>query len=243
MKLFYLSLIVIPFFISCSDTSTTKEPGFMSSKISDSMPFNSNNPFEVAGQLHNTLYESYYSADSLEEDISSISNRVTQLANQNIVFMSWAGSSFPVISKDKIDYILSNSSVSQTEIIESSLIAPSSKSSFSDFIDSVVLLCDTEDDYFVIYDFIVTYEESILSNTTLSAYDKKIILTTTSIARHSAYERKKRPKKNRDPEWDLMVGNIVAGIDGASDSLEKAVLMSLITGISENDLDVKNKNQ
>ena len=47
MKLFYLSLMVIPFFISCSDTSTTNESSFTSSKISDSLPLNASNPYYV----------------------------------------------------------------------------------------------------------------------------------------------------------------------------------------------------
>lgn len=235
MKLFYLSFIVIPFFISCSDTSTTNESSFTSSKISDALPLNSSNPYDVAGQLHNSLYESYYASDSLSGSVSAISSRVCQLAKQNAVFMSLAGSHFPVLSENRIEYILADTSISKSEIIESSFIASTSKTGFSNFIDSVVLLCDTEADYSVIYDFIVGYEATVLSDAALTAWDKKVILITTSITRHSVYERKKRPKKNTDPEWDLMVGNIVAGIEGSTDSIEKAVLMSLITGVAEND--------
>ena len=234
MKLFYLSLMVIPFFISCSDTSTTNESSFTSSKISDSLPLNASNPYEVAVQLHNFLYETYYDSDSLSGSVSAISSRICQLAKENKRFMSFSGSTLPVLSDNRIEYILTNTSISQSEIIESSLIASASKTSLADFIDSVVLLSDTEDDYSVIFDFIVDYEADVLSNAALTIWDKKVILVTTSITRHSVYERKKRPKKNRDPEWDLMVGNIVAGMDGATDSIEKAVLMSLITGVSEN---------
>jgi hypothetical protein len=234
MKLFYLSLMVIPFFISCSDTSTTNESSFTSSKISDSLPLNSSNPYDVAGQLHNSLYETYYQSDSLSGSVLAISNRICQLAKEQKSFMSLAGSNFPVLSESRIDFILSDTGVSQYEIIESYLLSTASKTSLSGFIDSVVTLCETEGNYSVIYDFIVSYEASILSDDSFTTEDRKVMLIATSITRHSVYERKKRPKKNRDPEWDLMVGNIVAGIEGGIDSIEKAVLMSLITGIAEN---------
>jgi len=95
-------------------------------------------------------------------------------------------------------------------------------------------LCETEDDYEVIYNYIVAYETIVLKSTSFTESDKRVALITTSVARHSAYYRKKRPKKNKDPEWDLMVGNIIAATDGAATGIQESVMRALIVGIAQN---------
>ena len=121
-----------------------------------------------------------------------------------------------------------------SEIISNSLDTEVAKNSLSNFITTVLSLCETEDDYGVIYDYIVAYEATVLKSTSFTERDKQVVLTTTSVARHAAYYRKKRPKKNKDPEWDLMVGNIIAATDGASTGIQESVMRALIVGIAQN---------
>ncbi|CAM4041979.1 hypothetical protein FLSI110296_10585 [Flavobacterium sinopsychrotolerans] len=246
MKFIYLCLIVIPFFISCSEStdaiaSDTKARVSKSSNrlIADSgsivSPENDLNPYDIAGQLHAELYAVYYAEDSLSSSVASIADRVTMLANENESFTALAGIDYSFLSTDRVTYILSTIDSCTPEIIDASLVAPEAKNSFTTFVNSLFVLCETESNYAVIHDFVVTYENEISENSSFSLSDKEVILTTTSIARYAVYERKKRPKKNTDPEWDLLVANIAGGTEGSAESLEKAIVMSLITSIAENE--------
>lgn len=247
MKFYYLCLTIIPFFISCSDSSNldpldssmaSVDNAFQSHNANrggDVIPSNSANPYDIAGQLHNELYEAYYADDSLSTSVTGISSRVVMIAQENDSFVSLAGPNYSFLSNNRINYILANIDSCTSEVMDTSLTTAEAKTSLSAFISSLLVLCESEEDYGIIYQFMIAYENDILTNSTLTNSDKMIILTTTSIARHSVYERKKKPKANTDPEWDLMVGNIVAGTDGSTDSLEKAIMMSLITGIAENE--------
>lgn len=247
MKFYYLCLTIIPFFISCSDSSNLEllaRTGTTTKAVSlnqhanrgfEDLPTNIANPYDIAGQLHNELYEAYYAADSLSTGVEGISSRISQIAKENSSFVSLAGPNYSFLSNNRIVCILATIDTCTEAVMAASLMTAQAQTSLSTFISSLLVLCESETDYGIIYQFVVAYEDSILTNSTLNARDMKIILTTTSIARHSVYERKKRPKKNTDPEWDLMVGNIVAGTDGSTESLEKAIMMSVIAGIAENE--------
>jgi hypothetical protein len=246
MKFNYLCLTVIPFFISCSDSSdleslvsstTVVDNTFENQNTHrdfDVMPANSANPYDIAGQVYNELYEVYYANDSMSASVEVISTRVNRIAQENDSFASLAGSNDSFLLINRVNYILDNIDSCTSEIIDASLTTAQAKISLSSFIGSLLSLCESEEDYGIIYGFVVDYEDSILSDSTFIPLDKKIILTTTSIARHSVYERKKKIRNNNDPEWDLMVGNIAAPVEGSTNSPGNAILMSLIVGIAEN---------
>ena len=246
MKFIYLCLIVIPFFISCSESpdvavSDTKgrisrsSSRLITAKGSSVSPVNNANPYDIAGKLHAELYSAYYAEDGLSNNVASIANRVTMLANENQSFTALAGINYSFKSNERVNYILATIDSCTPGIINNSLVANKAKISFNTFVNSLLLLCKSKPNYAVIHDFVVTYENEILDNSTFSLSDKKIILTTTSIARYSVYSLTEGPKKNTDPEWDLLVGNIVGATEGSTESVEKAIVMSLITSISENE--------
>lgn len=108
------------------------------------------------------------------------------------------------------------------------------KVSLDSFVNSLLSLLDKEDNCDVFYDFVVNYEATIINNPLLTERDKRIILTTSSIARHTTYRAMKRPKKNTDPDWDLLIGNIMGGTDGAIYNRAEAITMALVTGIAQN---------
>ena len=86
----------------------------------------------------------------------------------------------------------------------------------------------------VLSDFVIKYENAVIANPAFTTNDKKVMLITTSIARHSTYMARKKPKKNTDPDWIIFVGNIIAGTEGSEDGAAKAVTMALVTGIAQN---------
>jgi hypothetical protein len=227
--------------MSCSDTSDSSivpdtvnaNTYLFSSKIGDVSPANPLNPFDIAGQVYTELYAAYYEDDSLVVDLSDVLNRVLLVSAQNESFVSLSTTSH-LIDTTTISSLLSEISCCSAEIIDNSLATDEAALSFQSFISTLVPFCDEEDDYTIIHSFITSYENIILESKIIPASDKQVVLISTSILRFSSYERKKRPKKNTDPEWDLMIGNIIGSVDGASTGIESAVLKSLTCGIVEN---------
>ncbi|WP_338378825.1 hypothetical protein [uncultured Flavobacterium sp.] len=241
MKFFILCLVVFPFCISCTDVSDlstvsgTANPNdyLFTSKLGETSPANPLNPYDIAGQLHTELYTAYYEEDSLAVELSAILDRVLVVSAQNETFVSLSTSSYSIDSTT-LSSLIGKISCCSVEVIENSLATDEAALSLQSFISTLVPLCDEEDDYNIIYSFITSYENTVLGSKNIPASDKQVILITTSIIRYSTYERKKRPKKNTDPEWDLMIGNIIGSVDGASEGIEAAVLKSLLCGIVEN---------
>jgi len=239
MKFFYLCFSILPFFISCSDSThlsrskssaSDSESIYFARGTDTVLPLNKNNPYDAAGQLQNELLEVYFAGDTLSSSVTNIAIKVDSLAKLNKNFVA-LGSNYKFKSFDRVNYIISHADSCSASIIVNSLDSFSAKKSLLDFTDSLLSLCEHEDDYAYIYDFIVDYEASVLKNDLFSERDKRVVLTTTSIARHSVYLRKKKPKKSKDFEWGDLVTNIAAASDGATVSMQESVMRALIVGI------------
>ena len=241
MKFFILCLVVFPFCMSCDDASdisiisgTANANNYLfTNKIGDVSPANPLNPFDIAGQVHTELYAAYYEDDSLVVDLSDVLHRVLLVSNQNETFVSLSNTSY-LIDITTLSSLIAQIDCCSAEIIDNSLATDEAALSLQSFISTLVPFCEEEADYSIIHSFITSYENNVLESKNIPVLDKQVILITTSIIRYSTYERKKRPKKNTDPEWDLMIGNIIGSVDGASEGIETAVLKSLICGIVEN---------
>ena len=90
------------------------------------------------------------------------------------------------------------------------------KLSLIDFIHSFLLLFKQEDGYALLYDFVVQYERSVLTDPIFTETDKQIILTTTSFARHSTYETITESTAIIDPDWRKLVTHLI----GDSETIE-----------------------
>lgn len=239
MKFYYLCILFCSLFISCSDNSDSNHQSSVAQRFAvvsiDTIPINKANPYDTAGQIHHELLTAYYSSDSLPLTLTGIITTTETIANETFSFIT-LNEGFPYAFKysDRVAYIVSQPAGFQDEIINGSLDADEARANLKSFITSLLAQCEQEDDFRILYNYIVSYEDSVLHNGSLSLKDKQTILITSSIARHSVYARKKKPKKNTDPDWPLLIGNIVATIDGADDSMADAVMKGLITGIVEN---------
>ena len=121
-----------------------------------------------------------------------------------------------------------------TDVVFNTSLTSGAKSSLIAFINSLMVTFQTESNCDVLYNYVVTYEKSIVNNPALTSRDKQIILITTSVARHTAYLAKKRPKKNTDPDWTVLIGHVAAAVDGAENGMAESITMGLATGIAQN---------
>ncbi len=239
MKFFYLCIFFCSLFISCCDHSDSNYQSSVAQRFAvvsiDTIPINKANPYDAAGQIHHELLTAYYNIESLPLTLTGIITTTQTIANETSSFVNLTkGVPYVFNYSDRVAYIVSQPTGILDEIINGSLEGNEARINLKSFITSLLSQCEQEDDFGVLYNYIVSYEDSVLRNGSLSLKDKQTILITSSIARHSVYARKKKPKKNTDPDWPLLIGNIVATIDGADDSMADAVMKGLITGIVEN---------
>lgn len=236
MKNFYSYFIFMPFFISCTNECDLSESNTLSSNERGltEMPANSENPYDAAGRLYTELFDAYYESDTLPTTITTIAARVELLGSANIEFSGLKTTAYQTVSPSQMQYILSHPSTIVTEIITASGMTTGAKSSLSTFVSALSLLYVKEESGEVFYNFVANYEEAVIADSQFTETDKRIILTTTSIARYSSCRILKRPKKNTDPNWVLTTSNIIAATDGNSYGIAEAITRALATGIAAN---------
>lgn len=237
MKTLYSCLIILTFFTSCTTDSNSVQQGTIktiANRTANVLPGNSNNPYDEAGWLHNELFESYYESGNKPTTLSGIISKVEALADANADFRALKTSAYQPVSVTRVQYLLDHKNTCAAEVISASSMTSRAKLSFSSFINSLVVVFDTETNCDVLYQFVVDYEKEILNDSLLTAKDKQIILTTTSVARHSAYLAKKKPKKNTDPDWTILIVNVIGAADGAAYGTAESLVEGLVGGIAQN---------
>ncbi|MBP2284807.1 ABC-type oligopeptide transport system substrate-binding subunit [Flavobacterium sp. CG_23.5] len=162
----------------------THKPNY-STKSSRTMPANNANPYDEAGRR---LYKQK-------------SYVVIQNLQKGSVISGVKSSDTPSLSSGKVSSILADS---LSETIANWDATAEAKLSFSRFINSLLFLSKTEEQYEILYDFIVDYEASILTNETYSEKDKEVMLTNSSVVRFETYEESITPPKNKDPDWTIL---------------------------------------
>ena len=245
MKKIYSWVIILTFFISCTSDSTltssdtipnaiTTMPLHQENRTGDAIPFNTDNIYDVAGKIHNELFESYYGYGTLPTTVAGIAVRVDSIASFNSNFIRIKRINYIPVSIGRVDYLLTNKTTCVSTVIAGSNLSVKGKLSLENFINSLLLLFDGASSCTTLYDFIVDYETSVISDPLLTVKDKKIILITTSISRHSTYMAKKRPKKNTDPDWTVLICNIAGGTDRADFGIDEALMQAFIAGVAQN---------
>jgi hypothetical protein len=132
------------------------------------------------------------------------------------------------ISIEEIQEIVNNPEAKLDEAIANSSITSEAKRSLCGFMNTVLLW--KNDDFAKIYQSIISYESSVITNPQFSSEDKRIILTASSITRYSLYDDTGR----KDKDWEASVGNFVGGVTGAIGQSSRAVKMVLIIRSCQN---------
>lgn len=242
MKNISLGLVISTLLIfSCTTDSidnTENINGKVSSKKSEKSarlvqnltPENPANIYDLAGKLHNHILDIYLAGNYQYTTIAQISQQVEAIAaaNNDLMLLN-LGTNLP-INLDIIQETVNNPQAKLDEAIANSTMTNLAKGSLSSFMNDVLLWENNE--YGAIYQSIISYESSVMTNPQFNNEDKRIILTTSSIVRYSLYYAKER----KDEDWDSSVGNRVGGLSGAINNSSIAITRSLVTGIMINNL-------
>lgn len=193
-------------------------------------PENPANVYDLAGKLHNEILDIYLAGNYQHNTVTQISQQVEAIAavNNDLVLLNLE-TNLP-INLEEIQEIVNNPQAKLDETIANSSMTNAAKESLSSFLNAALFW--ENDEYGEIYDSIISYESSVITNTQLTDEDKRIILTTSSIARFSLYYAKER----KDKDWEGSVGNRAGAFSGAINNSFTAVSRSLVTGIMINNL-------
>ena len=235
--------VIIPatlFFIStsCSTDTAAFEPSAThpsDQRITGGYPENPANIYDAAGQLHNEICEAFL-LDSLQWGTTSdIIADVETLANSSLEFQSLKPLLYTSPTAIEIELITGSYNGNCSNAITNSALSTSSKLSLITFVNSVMDQYEQQADLDSIHESIIDYEDLIISDTTISTADSKLILTTTSIARYAFYFAGKHKRKPRDWDWSISWGSLTSGIEGTSQSPAKAIVMAAVCSLIANE--------
>ncbi len=186
------------------------------------MPANPDNEYDDAGWMHNQILEAYtYNTPA------SLRVRITALesiAQADSTFLSLTPN-YTSVSTAQLNVITDNN---LNQVLVNSPLSTASQDSLKVLIDTVLDLESKASSYEAIYNLIIAYESGIIENEALPEAQRKIILTTTSIARYAAFYDK---RKGKDKDWRLSRGSLTGALSGSQEVLGKAVIMSLAGGL------------
>lgn len=237
MKRLLFCLFFSYLFLSCQfdesiGTSVSSASHVLSKVVID--PSHSANPYDSTGQVFSSLYDLYYDKSLTIGTLDSLRSEVEMIAFETPLF-DFYQSDYVSPSISRLDSLVCHPHASFDVLLLSSSTSTTLKSDFSAFLEQAVQRAENETlSYSSFHAYCVDFEESILEDNTLSLYEQRVILTTCSVFRYSTFAKKKRPKKNTDPEWDLMVGNFTAAFAGALHNNGSSAVYALMVGIYSN---------
>lgn len=239
MKTLTLWTIILTLFVSCSTENETLVADGIQTNITNNEvlretgvhPENGANIYDAAGQLYYDISDAYLLQGNTSVTTSGTISQIESIANLNEEYLTLRPASYLSPTAARIDYILSNQQVTALNIISNSSMTANAKLSLSGFLTELMNYSDLQKDYDSIYKLIVDYETAIIESNTLTANDKKIILTTTSVSRYGFYFASKHRRKPRDRDWDISWGHIIASTDGSEENTASAIVKSAVCGI------------
>lgn len=204
MKNFLLCFVFSFCIISCSTDTDLSESqitaGLKNGNNNSVSPQNKSNPFDSVGKQ-------YYDAITLYRQQNQFPNSISEITAE-LRFASKAFNSSGLTSRNVIPFtdeivesIMADPDNSLIAIVQGSTLSVEAKSAVIDFLQGLIL--QREQEFNLIYNYVVSYESSIIADTTLGTDEKDTILTVASISRYSLYSEAER----KDRDWETSVGS------------------------------------
>lgn len=179
-------------------------------------PQNTANPYDQAGILYRQILEQYNANVPTNTTPSQIIFDIESIANGFSEFSPMKNNSYTPIVYNSINWILSTEESYHTAISNNNNLSITAKNQLETMASTLIQMIDAQATSKNIHDYIIGFEASISSSLVLTATEKMTILTSSSIARHANYQRKKGRR------WDIHHG-ITGSVYGSSENMAKAV--------------------
>ncbi|KFF13756.1 hypothetical protein [Flavobacterium hydatis] len=218
--------------VSTTNENASEEVDQISTGLSPTDVANPVNPYDKLGVAYEDILTIYETLDTNSDTtILRISERVSKIALQNKDLMSLnMGNNTSVVSPQEIEVLLKNPMSCLQETLAKSSMTIEAKRCLFDFINS--LLLQEKEEYDIIYQHILRFEISVMNNSTFTISDKKIILSSSSLAKYILRIIKKR----KDPDWKTSIGNFEGAVKGVIYSPLQGVTTAVVLDI------IKQKN-
>lgn len=227
---FYRMLVCIVLIISSCTPEEIPSTHYQFQSKSIVFPIESRNMYDEIGHMYLELYDYYYlselspaSIEDLAYSIDSLITTHTSLPPTSIPIDSNFSSTLNRLIKfpeSSLDSLSSNISLSTT-----------TKSLINQITIATTVISDSN--YSEIVSDIINLENNIVDNSFIVENEKIPLLILTSIIKYYIMDN----GGQKDKDWDLSVGNIIAIYYGAVHSPQDALLVSLTLKIAkENDI-------
>jgi len=227
----FAGLLVVALLCSCSSDDDLEifnsEPksGPTNVRLGALMPGNKSNPSDFAGESYRSTLSDYQSGDYSPASLAEVGAIVDALRGLPIITTTYVDDT----TNELLAAIIDSPEATFISILHESGLSQNAKDILSDFVVGFDSL--KANPFEEIYPEIVSLENTISDSGSLNAYDKTVLLTVASIARHSLSN-----KCCEDTDWETSVGNIVAATAGALINADTAIRYTLITRIAEYEL-------
>lgn len=188
---------------------------------------NKSNPFDNAGKAYNAILDAYSNENSLSNNPEKIAETVESIANSLPEFMALKTSNdLTVVDYETLRGIMDGEYAFENAMSDSSL-SSNAKTVLNNFITDLESQVENQS-MATVHAFIMEFENNLPQQTNLSSNDRKIILTTTSIARYVNAE-----KSDSDPDkiWIHVKNGITATLNGMFQNTAKGVLNATVVTI------------
>lgn len=151
---------------------------------------NSKNPNDKVGRLHNEVLEVFQSKFAGKGlSITEICAETTKIANTNAEIVALNGGKKVTVNTNLITEAASDFKNQFRTVIQNSKLSSSGKVKTQEFIDYMFSLTFSEGytKYQDFYNYVVEFENGVMSDLKLTSSDKSAILSGTSTARYSVY--------------------------------------------------------
>lgn len=186
------------------------------------------NPREAAGKIHGELLRAYYATHGGSQDAAAVAADVRALAAERPDWQSLCGTPCPD-SAGKATALLADTRDWRMRIRVSGMTAAGGQV-LEDFASGLMEGYESGWDAAQLGTYIDAFEQA-LPQAGLKDFDETVIWNVASVARSAAEAARKRPKKKEDPEWDLLIANLVGAAHGATESIASAAELGLVLGI------------
>ncbi|MDP5198986.1 hypothetical protein [Flavobacterium sp. DG2-3] len=229
MKNLILCSVLVCFFISCStDSEINQSEPFSNAEAKSSnglaLPMNTANPFDYKGKMYYNELNIYYQDHQMPKSTLELRDQIRFISNK-IGYSQYSHKNIISFNDSIVDFIMADPDNMMITIVQNSLLSPASKSSITNFLQGLLLKRELE--FGVKYDYVVSYEDSIIENSTISEDDKDTILTVTSISRYSLYSASER----KDRDWESSAGNKKANSIFSLDEIAFTSIIVLLKNI------------
>lgn len=225
----YLYVLTVFSVLSC----TTENSDFdLSSKLFKGLtksnadgiesPSSAGNPYDYIGASYNKVYEAYEALGTTSKDPATIVPTVEYLSNEQGMI---AGKGYIPITAATIIALKQGTITTSETIFSISGLTNAVKNELSQLINELQSLKNANEPYDIAFLKITEKENVWQLSAVLTQNEKKILLYTSSVLRHSLYNTSKKKRKDRD--WELSVGNIMATAYGAAQSVPNTIVIAV----------------